>query len=228
MCERDRMLQVERSDFFSWIKVKEWFWSCNSLPIYASFLVIVAWDFYIWNLFQFFGGFVQSVIKTCSSNSIVQSPTQLSDGICNVKGDSQLWYKVYKNGFFNPANTYEKHIVSEKCCLARYNDKMCFLLKYWFHFIPIGDIKELLKKLGSICFNYQQVDCLYTLFKYRFSGKCFVNCGQLFDNVQKAVLFNLKNRRVDRMPSNTKKRLLRKKYKNTFVELLPKNWMDAK
>ena len=71
----------------------------------------------------------------------------------------------------------------------------------------------LLKTLDSICFTYQHVDCLYTLFKYRFSGKVIAKSGQVFDNVQRAVHFNQKNKEVDRMPSIAKKRLLWKKFK---------------
>ena len=37
--------------------------------------------------------------------------------------------------------------------------------------------------------------------------------GQVFDNLQRAVDFNERNKGVDRMPSIAKKRLLRKKYK---------------
>ena len=57
------------------------------------------------------------------------------------------------------------------------------------------------------------MDCLYTLFKYRFSGKVIANCEQVFENVQQAVDFNHRNKGVDRMPSIAKKRLLRKKFK---------------
>ena len=60
------------------------------------------------------------------------------------------------------------------------------------------------------------MDCLYTLFKYRFSGKVIVKSGQVFDNVQRAVDFNQRNKGVDRMPSIAKKRLLKKKYKKQF------------
>ena len=56
------------------------------------------------------------------------------------------------------------------------------------------------------------MDRLYTLFKYRFSGKVIAKSGQVFDNVQRAVDFNQKNKGVDRMPSIAKKRILRKKY----------------
>ena len=57
------------------------------------------------------------------------------------------------------------------------------------------------------------MDCLYTLFKYRFSGKVIAKSGQLFDNVQRAVDFNRRHKGVDRMPSIAKKRLLRKKFR---------------
>ena len=57
------------------------------------------------------------------------------------------------------------------------------------------------------------MDCLYTIFKYRFSGKVIAKSGQVFDNVQRAVDFNHRNKGVDRMPSIAKKRLLRIKFK---------------
>ena len=82
-----------------------------------------------------------------------------------------------------------------------------------YHILLIGNVEELLKKLNTFCFTYQHVDCLYTLFKYRFSRKVSAKSGQEFDNVQRAVDFNQRNKGVDRMPSIAKKRLLRKKYK---------------
>ena len=132
-----------------------------------------------------------------------------------------------KTSLFISANTYENYIVSQKYCIARHDDKMCFLPNCRHHIILIGNIKELLQKLDAFCFNYQHVDCLYTLFKYRFSGKIVLKSGQLFDNLQRAVHFNQQNRGVDRMPSVAKKRLLRKKYKKHFFELLPKDQIDA-
>ena len=93
------------------------------------------------------------------------------------------------------------------------NEKTCFLPACQYHSVLLGNVRELLKKLDTFCFIYQHVDCLYTLFKYRFSGKVIAKSGQVFDNVQRAVAFNHRNKGVDRMPSITKKRLLRKKYK---------------
>ena len=88
-----------------------------------------------------------------------------------------------------------------------------FLPACKYHILLLGNVQELLKKLDTFCFTYQHVDCLYTLFKYRFSGKVLAKSGQVFDNVQRAVDFNQRNKGVNRMPSNAKKRLLRKKYK---------------
>ena len=70
------------------------------------------------------------------------------------------------------------------------------------------------------------MDCLYTIFKYRFSGKIVVKSGQLFDKLQKAVHFNQQNRGLDRM-SSIAKETPEEKVQKTFVELLPKDQIDA-
>ena len=80
----------------------------------------------------------------------------------------------------------------------------------------------MLQKLDAFCLNYQHVDCLYTLFKYRFGDKIVIKSGQIFDNLQRAVYFNHQNRGVDKMPSIAKKRLLRKKYKKHLLSSFQK------
>ena len=77
--------------------------------------------------------------------------------------------------------------------------------------------------MDSFCFTYQQLDCLYTLLKYRFSGKTFSKSGQVFDNVQRAVDFNQRNNGVDRMTSIAKKRLLRKKFEKHLFSSFQKS-----
>ena len=99
---------------------------------------------------------------------------------------------------------------------------MCFLPNCRYYIILKCNIKDLLQKLDAFCFNYQHVDCLYTIFKYRFSGKNVVKSGQLLDNLQRAVHFNQQNRGVDRMPNIAKKRLLRKKYKKHLLSSFQK------
>ena len=129
------------------------------------------------------------------------------------------FYTHYSNNrLFISANTYEKDFVSKEHCIARQDDKMCFLPNCRYHNFLIGNIKELLQKKVAFCFSYQHVDCLYALFKDRFSGKIVVKSGQLFDNLQRAVHFDQQNRRVYRMPSIAKKRLFMKKYKKQLLD----------
>ena len=122
-----------------------------------------------------------------------------------------------KNNLFISADAYDKYEVSKEYCIARHDDKMCFLPYCRYHIFLIGNKKNLLQKLDAFCFKYQHVDCLYTLFKYRFSDEIVVKSGQLFDNLQRAVHFNQQNRGVDRMPSIAKEKLLRKKYKKHLL-----------
>ena len=125
------------------------------------------------------------------------------------------------------ANTYEKYILSREYCNARQNDRVCFLPNCRYHIILISNLIEFLQKFDAFWFNYQHVDCLYTLSKYRFRNKTVVKCRQFFDKLQREVLFNQQNREVDRMPSIAKKRLLRKRYKKTIVEILSKDQTNA-
>ena len=124
-----------------------------------------------------------------------------------------FYTKISEKCFFISASTYEKYIVCKDYCVAHHDDKTCFLSSCKYHILLLGNVEVLLKKLDTFCFTFQHVDCLYTLFKYRFSGKVIAKSGQVFDNLQRAVDFNHRNKGVDRMPSIAKKRLLRKKYK---------------
>ena len=126
------------------------------------------------------------------------------------------FYSNYsRNSLLLSANTYEKNITSKEYCIARHDDKICFLPNCRYHIILIGSNKELLQKLDAFCFNYQHVVCLYTIFKYHFSG-------QLFDNLQRSVHFNQQNRGVGRIPSIAKSRRLRKKYKKHLLSSFQK------
>ena len=130
-----------------------------------------------------------------------------------------FYAKISENSLFISATTYEKYIVCKDYCIAHHNEKTCSIPACKYHIVLLGNVQELLKKLDTFCFTYQHVDCLYTLFKYR---KVNAKSGQVFDNVQRAVDFNHRNRGVDRIPSIAKKRLLRKKYKKHLFSSFPK------
>ena len=146
----------------------------------------------------------------------------LQDGSHYVTNNPQLLRKNFRKSLFLSAKTYEKNIVCKDYCIDHHNEKTCFLPTCKYHIVLLGNVQELPKKLNTFCFTYQYVDCLYTLFKYRFSGKVTAKSGQVFDNVQRAVDFNHGNKGVDRTPSIAKKRLLRKKYKKHLFSALQK------
>ena len=121
------------------------------------------------------------------------------------------------------SSKHEKYIVCKDYCIAHHDDKTCSLPACNYHIILLGEIEELLHKLDTFCFTYQHVDCLYTLFKYRFNGKIIAKSENVFDNVQRAISFKQRNRGVDKMPSISKKRLFRKTFKQHFMSALQKN-----
>ena len=138
-----------------------------------------------------------------------------------------FYAKISEKSLFISATTYENYFVCKDCCIADHNDKTCFLPACKYHIVLLGDVQGLLKKLDTFCFTYQHVDCLCSLFKYRFSGKVIAKSGQVFDIVQRAVDFNHRNKGVDRVPSIAKKRLLRKKHRKRIVQLLSKDKKNA-
>ena len=124
-----------------------------------------------------------------------------------------FYEKISEKSLFISANTYEKNLVCKDYCIAHHDDKTFFSPACKYLIILRGNVEELVKNLDTFWFTYQHVDCPYTLFKYRFSGKVIVERGQVFDNVQRAVDSNHRNKGVDRMPSIAKEKFLRKKYK---------------
>ena len=157
------------------------------------------------------------------SDSVCQFLSQHSDGSHYIPNNPQLLRKNPKKSLFISADFYEKYIVCKDYCINLHNDKTCFLPAFKYHIILLGEIEELLHKLDTFCFTYQHVDCLYTLFKYRFSGKTIAKSGNVFDNVQRAISFNYRNRGVEKIPSTAKTRLLRKKFKEHFMSAFQKN-----
>ena len=134
-----------------------------------------------------------------------------------------FYAKILEKSPFISAKTYEKYIVCKDYCIAHHDDKTWSFPACEYHIILFGEIEELLHKLVAFCFTYQHVDCLYTLFKYRFSGKVIAKSGNVFDKVQSAISYNQRNRGVDKMPSIAKKRLLRKNFEQHLMSALQKN-----
>ena len=105
-----------------------------------------------------------------------------------------FYAEISEKSLFISAKTYEKFINCKDYCIAHHDDKTCFLPACKYHIILLEESEELLHKLDTFCFTNQHVDCLYTLFKYRFSGKIIAKSGNVFDKVQRAISFNQRNR----------------------------------
>ena len=135
-----------------------------------------------------------------------------------LQTNPSFYTKISEKNLFISASTYEKNIVCTDYCIAHHDDKTCLLPAGKYHIILLGKVEQILKKLDISCFTYQHVDCLYTLFKYRFSGKKNAKSGQVFDYVEQAVDFNHRNKGVDRMPSIAKRDSWEKVQK-AFIQL---------
>ena len=134
-----------------------------------------------------------------------------------------FYAKLSEKSLFISAIFYENYIVCKDYCIAHHDHKTCSSPASKYHIILLGKIEELLLILDTFCFTYQHKDFLYTLIKYPFKGKVIANSGNVFDNVQRAISFNQRNRGVTRMPSIAEKRLLREKFKQHFMSALQKN-----
>ena len=164
-------------------------------------------------VFSILGNSLCNSIICCFQIHFVTSYRKIWMAAIMLQTIPSFYAKTSEKSLLISATTYEKYVVRKDYCFAHHNEKTCFLPACKYHIVLRGNVQELLKKLDSFCFTYQHVDCLYTLFKYRFSGKVTAKSGQVFDNVERAVDFNHRNKGVDRMPSIAKKRLLGKKYK---------------
>ena len=109
-----------------------------------------------------------------------------------------------------PVSMFLKIIVCKNNCIAHHDDKTCPLPACKYHIILLGEIEELLHKLDTFCFTYQHVDCFIRCSSTDSAEKIIANSGNVFDNVQRAISSNRRNRGMDKMPSIARKRLLRK------------------
>ena len=126
---------------------------------------------------------MRKVVVFCFWDSFVQKTTQQTDCSCSVTSNSQLVRKVFKSSLFISANTIKKVYCEQRYCIAFQDAEMCFLHFCRYNILLLGNFWEQLQKTYPFCFTYQHVDCLYTLFKYRFSGKIVVKSGQVFETV---------------------------------------------
>ena len=87
---------------------------------------------------------------------------------------------------------YENYIVTNNFCVSTPNS-YCSLENYKFHILLIGSsFDQILQRLGNFLFTYQIIDCLYTLYNYRFYSNVISSTGEVFNQLDSAVHHNLK------------------------------------
>ena len=64
-----------------------------------------------------------------------------------------FYAKFSEKTLFISSTTFEKYIVCKEYCIAHHDDKTCFLPACKYHIILLGNVEELLKKLGYILFH---------------------------------------------------------------------------
>ena len=112
---------------------------------------------------------------------------------------------------------YEKYIVTNNFCVSTHNC-YCSLENCKFHILLIGSsFDQILQRLGNFHFTYQIIDCLYSLYKYRFYSNVISSTGEVFNQLDRAVHHNLKWKGKEKVPSVSKKSLLRKKFKRHYL-----------
>ena len=121
---------------------------------------------------------------------------------------------------FVSENFYEKFIVTQDYCVSNHSS-FCPVENCKFHLVLIGSsLDQILQRLDKYQFTYQNVDCIYTLYKYRFYFKIISSRGDVFSQLNRAVEHNLKCRIPEKLPSVAKKRLLRKNSQDIISVLL--------
>ena len=84
-------------------------------------------------------------------------------------------------------NFYEKYIVTQDYCVSTH-DSFCSLGNCKFHIILIGtSLSQILQRLDKYQYIYQEIDCLYTLYKHRFFPSIVTSSGEVFNQLSCGV-----------------------------------------
>ena len=119
---------------------------------------------------------------------------------------------------------YKLYLLTKKYSVATHNDNFCPLKTCRYHIILISSsVKETLEKMENLSYVYQTLDCLNTLYDHQFFGSIIEESGVVFTQLTRAVEHNLENKYVEKVPSISKKRLCRKKFKRHLLRAEQRN-----
>ena len=88
---------------------------------------------------------------------------------------------------------YEKIYRNQKFLYLYPQFFYCSLENYKFHILLIGSsFDQILQQLGNFIFTFRIIDCLNTLYKYRFYSNFISSIGEVFNQLNRAVHHILK------------------------------------
>ena len=93
------------------------------------------------------------------------------------------------------------------------------LENFVFHLVLIGtSFSQILRRKDNYNYRYQEIDCLYILFKHRFHTSIVTSSGEVFNQLNRAVQHNVRWKGAKKMCSIVKKRLIcKKKFKIHYL-----------
>ena len=118
---------------------------------------------------------------------------------------------------------YEEYIVSNNFCVSTHNS-YCSLENCNFHILLIGSsFDQILQRLGNFLFTYQIIDCLNTLYKYRFYSNVISSTSEVFNQLDRAVHHNLKWKGAEKRGQVLQRKSCYAKNSNVTLFVLTRN-----
>ena len=122
-----------------------------------------------------------------------------------------------KSLFISVSNDfYEKYLVTQDFCVSTH-DSFCSLGNCKFHIILIGtSLSQTLQRLDKYQYIYQEIDCLYTLYKHRFFSSIVTSSGEVFNQLSCGVQHNLRWKEAEKNTKRIKETICSQKVQKTL------------
>ena len=123
-----------------------------------------------------------------------------------------------KSLFISVSNElYEKNIETQDYCVSTH-DSFCSLGSCNFQIILIGtSLSQTFQRLDKYIYKYQEIDCLYTLYKHRFFSSIVTSSGEVLNQLSCGGQQSLRWKGAEKTPSVSRKRLVWKKFKKPYL-----------
>ena len=118
----------------------------------------------------------------------------MASAMCQAYPTFYSYYKLQSKSIFISVSEkfYEKLIVTQDYCVSNHSS-FCPVENCKFHLVLIGSsLDQISQRLDKYHFTYQIVDCIYTLYKYRFYFNIISSRGEIFNEMNDSKNSKLK------------------------------------